>query len=225
MKYVYWAACICSCVLIIGGIVCLILFLAVIPYQHMKFYVNDASLAEFYLTNDDMLHYNLAVNISVRNSNKIERIGYNSISSKAYCYGDSLTSYSLPSFRQGTKNTTLLYPVFQGQRMLKLRGSRLRDFIHDQRDGSYSIYLYLYIDTQLKHAGGGKGDKIGFVVNCGLLKLNLLGYSSSNNQTAGTGGTFKSKRCKVHTDKDYTEKILIILFICICVLLCGGGGS
>ncbi|KAI3893334.1 hypothetical protein MKW92_017775 [Papaver armeniacum] len=191
----------------------------------MKFHVVDASLTEFYLTNDDMIHYNLAANISVRNSNKIARISYRRIRSAAYCYGDSLTSVSLPSFWQGTKNTTFLRPIFQGQTLLRPRGSHLRDFNHDQRDGSYSIYLHLYLDTQLKHAGGGKGDKIGFVVDCGLFRLNLLGSSSSSNNQTGSG-IFKTKRCKVHTDKDYTKKILIILFIvCVCILFCGGGAG
>ncbi|RZC47657.1 hypothetical protein C5167_040602, partial [Papaver somniferum] len=150
----------------------------------MKFHVLEASLTEFYLTNDDILHYNLAVNISVRNSNKIARISYRSIRSNTSCYGKDLASVSLPSFLQGTKNTTLLHPVFQGQTLLKPRGSHLRDFNHDQRDGSYSIYVYLHVKTQLKHAGGGKGDKI------------------------GTGGLYKTKRCKVHTDEDYADHIV-----------------
>ncbi|KAI3868142.1 hypothetical protein MKW92_016975 [Papaver armeniacum] len=223
MKYVYWDACICSGVLIIGGVVCLILFLAVVPYQHMKFHVLDASLTKFYLTNDDILHYNLAVNISVRNSNKIARISYHSIRSNASCYGKDLASVPLPSFLQGTKNTTLLHPVFQGQTLLKLRDSHLRDFNHDQRDGSYSIYVYLDVKTQLKNAGGGKGEEIGFRVICGLFRLHLLGSSSSNNQT-GTGGLYKTKRCKVQTDEHFNAIMLFIslffiLFVapCICI--------
>ncbi|MCL7026075.1 hypothetical protein MKW94_030374 [Papaver nudicaule] len=149
----------------------------------MKFHINDASLTEFYLTNDDILHYNLAVNISVRNINKIERDSYDKISSKTYCYGKDLALVSLPSFWQDTESTTLLHPVFQGQTSFKLRGSRLRDFNKDQRDGNYSIHLALRLRIQIKHAGGG---------------LHLLGSSSSspNNQT-GTGGLFQTKRCKL----------------------------
>ncbi|KAI3893335.1 hypothetical protein MKW92_017776 [Papaver armeniacum] len=174
----------------------------------MKFHVNDASLAKFYLTNDDILHYNLSINISVRNSNKIERISYQGIRSEIFCYGKNLALVPLPSFRQGTKNTTLLHPVFQGQTSLKLRGSHLKDFNIDQRDGSYSIYVYLYLTTQLKHAGGGKSGKSDFIVKCGLFKFRLLGSSSSSssseNQT-GIGGVFKTRRCKLYADRDDTD--------------------
>ncbi|KAI3963023.1 hypothetical protein MKW98_028963 [Papaver atlanticum] len=177
-----------SCVLIfIGGLICLYVFLAILPYQHMKFHMMDASLTEFYLTNDDILHYNLAVNISVRNSNKIDRISYRSIRSQTYCYGMKLALVSLPSFRQDTKNTTLLHHIIQ-------------DFNYDQRDEIYSIYVYLYIRTQLKHVGGGKSEKSNFIAECGLLRLILLG---SNNQK-GIGGLFKTRRCVyVEIDDSY----------------------
>ncbi|KAI3854135.1 hypothetical protein MKX03_022148 [Papaver bracteatum] len=174
----------------------------------MKFHVIDASLTEFYLTNDDILHYKLAVNISVRNSNKMERISYHHIHSYPYCYGRYLHGVPLSSFRHGTKNTTFLYPVFQGQTKLKLlRGSQLRDFNYDQRDGNYSIYVYLYLTTQLKHAVGGKSGNRDYIVKCGSFRLHLLGsssYSSSSNNQTGTSGLFKTKRCKVYRNNDDT---------------------
>ncbi|KAI3963025.1 hypothetical protein MKW98_028965 [Papaver atlanticum] len=169
----------------------------------MKFHVNDASLAKFYLTNDDILHYSLSINISVRNSNKIERISYQGIRSEIFCYGKDLALVPLPSsFRQGTKNTTLLYLVFQGQALFKLRGCHLKDFNIDQRDESYSIYVYLYLTTQSKHTGGGKSGKSDFIVKCGLFRVHLLGsFSSLDNQT-GNGGLFKTRRCKLYADRD-----------------------
>ncbi|XP_026439110.1 NDR1/HIN1-like protein 10 [Papaver somniferum] len=183
--------------ILMGGIVCIVVFLEVLPYDNMKFHVIDASLSEFYLTNDDILHYNVAVNISVRNSNKVERISYRAIRSNPSCYGKDLASISLPSFWQGTKNTTLLHFVFQGQTSVKLRGSHLRDFNYDRRDGIYSIYVYLYLITRLKYAGGGKSGGRDTVVKCGSFRLHLLGSSSSNNQT-GFGGLFHTKRCDVY---------------------------
>ncbi|KAI3963026.1 hypothetical protein MKW98_028966 [Papaver atlanticum] len=167
----------------------------------MKFHVIDASLTEFYLTNEDILHYNLAVNISVRNSNKITQILYDNIRSKPSCYGNDLGFVSLPSFRQGTKNTTLLYPVFQGQTAIKLQGSHLRDFNKDQRDGSYSIYVHIYFSLQLKHArlaSGGRSIKTDIRVKCGLLRLNLLDSSSSSNKSSEIGNLFNTKKCKVY---------------------------
>ncbi|KAI3893337.1 hypothetical protein MKW92_017778 [Papaver armeniacum] len=179
-----------------GAIVCITLFLNHIPYSHMKFYVNGASLTEFYLTDDNILHYNLAVNISVRNSNKVTRIFYHRIRSNPSCYGKDLPWVPLPSFHQGTRNTSLLHPVYQGQTSLKLRGSRLKDFNYDQRDGSYSISVYLYLETQLKLAGGGKGVLQSYIVNCGLLRLHLLDSSTSSNNQTGIRGLFKTKRCQ-----------------------------
>ncbi|KAI3868140.1 hypothetical protein MKW92_016973 [Papaver armeniacum] len=211
--------------IIFGGIVFLNLFF-ISAYENMKFHVIDASLKEFYLTNDDILHYNFAVTISVRNSNKVARISYGNIRSKIYCYGEDLGFVPLNmSFWQGPKNTTLLHPVFHGQTLFKLRDSRLEDFSYGQRDGSYIIYVYLYLTiqgqtsvilrgshlkdfihdqregsfsidfdlyltTQLKYAGGGKGDKISFIVRCGLFRLRLLGSSSSLNNQTGIGGLF-----------------------------------
>ncbi|RZC78582.1 hypothetical protein C5167_002777 [Papaver somniferum] len=192
----------CSCllttVIFIGGFVCLIVFLGVLPYKNMKFHVIDASLTKFYLTNDDILHYNLALNISLRNSNKKTSISYYYIGSTTYCYGKDLALVSLTPFRQGSKNTTVLNPVFQGKASLKLRGPDLRDFNNDQRDGSYSIHVELYLTSKLTYAGGGRGSNVGIIAKCGLLRLPLLG-SSSNNQTV-TGGVFNTnKRCKVST--------------------------
>ncbi|XP_026460790.1 NDR1/HIN1-like protein 10 [Papaver somniferum] len=167
----------------------------------MKFHVTDASLKEFYVTNDDILHYKFAVNISVRNSNKLERISYRNIRIYPYCYGNYLPWVSLTAFWQGTKNTTLLPLVlFQGQSPVKLRGSNLKNFNNDQRDGSYNIYVVMYLTTQLKHAGGAKSGKRDFIVQCELFQLHLLD-SSANNQT-GNGGLFRTKKCNVYNDND-----------------------
>ncbi|KAI3968794.1 hypothetical protein MKX01_028944 [Papaver californicum] len=175
---------------------CLYVFLVEVPYHQMKFHVIDALLAEFYLSNDDILHYNLAVNISDWNSNRIERISYHHIRFRFSCYGKVLDVVPLKSFGLGTKNTTYLHPVFHGQTLLKLRGSNLRDFNEDKRVGSYSIHVYLNLKTQLKHAGGGKSKKIKYFVDCGLFRLHLLA-SSSNKQTR-IDGLVKTKRCDLY---------------------------
>ncbi|KAI3909198.1 hypothetical protein MKX01_034942 [Papaver californicum] len=188
--------CGCSCLLIIiGGIVCLIVFLNILPFKAIKYHVIDASLTEFYLTNDEILHYNLKLNMSIRNSNKMERMFYHDIRSNPSCYGKDLASVSLPFFWQGTRNTTLLHPVFQGRTLFKPQGSHLRDFNNDQRDGNYKMDVNLYLTVQVKHAGGDKGVKLPFTVKCGLMGLQVLGSSSSNNQTR-IGGLFNTTRCK-----------------------------
>ncbi|KAI3984956.1 hypothetical protein MKX01_004724 [Papaver californicum] len=147
----------CSCllttVIFIGGFVCLIVFLGVLPYKNMK------------------------------NSNKKTSISYYYIGSTTYCY--DLVSVSLTPFPQGSKNTTVLSPVFKGQASLKLRGSDLKDFSNGQRDGSYSIYVELYLTSKLTYAGGGRSSSTSIV-------------GPSNNQTV-TGGIFNTKSCKTST--------------------------
>ncbi|KAI3963132.1 hypothetical protein MKW92_003857 [Papaver armeniacum] len=163
----------------------------------MKFHVTDASLTQFNLTSTgDTLDYNLAVNITVRNSNKKIGIWYDKMESGTNCYGKDMGLVLLTPFRQGHKNTTLLRAVFQGKTSLRLQGSDLTDFNDDQRNGrSYSIFLTLSGLVRLRWPGGAKSRQFSFKVNCGSLKLPLLPNSSTMNQTVITA--LLNKRCKV----------------------------
>ncbi|XP_048546181.1 uncharacterized protein LOC125525214 [Triticum urartu] len=81
--------------------------------------VDSASLASLDL-NGNSLRYNLTVDLSCRNSNRLS-ISYLDVGASASYNGTSLglAGNSLPgSFRQGPKNTTVLHAVFQGMVMV-----------------------------------------------------------------------------------------------------------
>ncbi|MCL7032873.1 hypothetical protein MKW94_017343 [Papaver nudicaule] len=183
----------------IVAIVCSYIFLFLVPYENIKFHVRDASLTQFNLTSDDdTLHYHLAVNITVRNTNKKIGVRYDNITSTANCYGKDFGLVSLTPFRQGHKNTTLLRAVFQGNTSLRLQGSQLMDFTNDQRNGNYSIFLKLDGLLMLKYHGGGSGSNIqwNYNVRCGLLRLPLSLANSSTDQ-AVYPRLFNKRRCKL----------------------------
>ncbi|KAF7046885.1 hypothetical protein CFC21_055880 [Triticum aestivum] len=82
--------------------------------------VDSASLASLDL-NGNSLRYNLAVDLSFRNSNRLLSISYLDVGASASYNGTSLglAGNSLPgSFRQGANNTTVLHAVFQGMVMV-----------------------------------------------------------------------------------------------------------
>ncbi|MCL7032872.1 hypothetical protein MKW94_017342 [Papaver nudicaule] len=168
-----------------------------VPYDNIKFHVRDASLTQFNLTGDHTLDYHLAVNITVRNSNKkIGTIQYDTITSRTNCYGKGLGLVSLTPFTQGHKKTTLLRRVFQGKTSLKLQGSHLMDFTNDQRNGNYSIILKLDGLAKMKYPGGGISTQWNYYVVCGLLRLPLLLANSSTDQ-AIYARLFITRRCKL----------------------------
>ncbi|MCL7023040.1 hypothetical protein MKW94_003189 [Papaver nudicaule] len=176
----------------------------------MKFHVMDALLTQFYLTSDDILQYNLALNIFVRNSDKMTGISYSYIDAAAYCYGKNVALVPLMPFQQDSKNTTLLRPVFRGQTSFKLLGSDLVQFSNDQRDGRYPIYIKLHLKSKLLY-GGERSSSTDGTVNCGWLRLPLLGSSSDNNQTV-IG--FKTERCRVIVHGIYiTIRIIVEISI------------
>ncbi|GKV50596.1 hypothetical protein SLEP1_g57299 [Rubroshorea leprosula] len=67
---------------VILGLAALIFWLIFRP-NIVKFHVTDASLTQFNLTSDNNLHYNLALNITVRNPNKKIGIYYDRIEANA----------------------------------------------------------------------------------------------------------------------------------------------
>lgn len=91
-------------------------------YRPDHFYptVDSAVLATLNLTTDEPpnLQYDLAVNVSFRNSHSRLSIRYLDISATAFCgSGTKLgpADDALPTpFRQGPKNTTVLHPAFRG---------------------------------------------------------------------------------------------------------------
>ncbi|KAG2686700.1 hypothetical protein I3760_09G019400 [Carya illinoinensis] len=119
--------------------------------NEVKFHVTDASLTQFnFSTGDNNLHYNLALNVSVRNPNKRIGIYYDRIEANAYYQGQRFDTETLTPFYQGHKNTTVLSPVFQGQRLLTLGSRDVSKFDSEKTDGTFGVSLRLNLRIRAK---------------------------------------------------------------------------
>ncbi|KAE8099242.1 hypothetical protein FH972_017239 [Carpinus fangiana] len=167
--------------------------LLILTPKSFKIHVTDAFLAQFNLTtNNYTLHYNLALNISIRNSNK--RIGfyYDTIHANGYYYYPyRFGAVSLTPFYQGHKNTSVLSPVFHGrQRLYFLESSELiPKFNNDTSDGVYRIAVELYLSFRTKGERWIKNGHFNPVINCDL-KVPL----SSNGKSAAR---FETTECEL----------------------------
>lgn len=165
-------------ILIIVGLAAFVFWLVFRPNE-VKFHVTDASLTQFNFGTNNTLHYNLALNISVRNPNK--RIGfyYDSFEANAYYQGQRFNTQSLTPFYQGHKNTTVLNPVFQGQQLVLLGSSEVSNFDSDKTDGVFGINVKLNLRIRAK-LGWIKVGHFKPKIKCGLnVPLKSNGTSSS----------------------------------------------
>lgn len=156
-------SCCCGCIFdCILGIICKILttiivivvivgllFWLIVRPNVLKFHVTDAALNQFSYANNT-LRYDLALNISVRNPNRRVGIYYDSVEAVALYQDVRFASRTLEPFFQHTKNTTLLSPVFKGQRVAPLsaeQGSKLEE---EKGAGVYSIDAKLFMTVRFK---------------------------------------------------------------------------
>lgn len=130
-------------IVVILGIIVLVLWLVLRPAQ-IKVHVDNATLTQFNLTNSNMLHYNLSLDISVRNPNRRVGIYYDRLEARAFFNGQRLNTVSLPTFYQGHKNTTMLYPTFNGQQLLVLNADGTSKFSQQRNDGSFEVEVKIY---------------------------------------------------------------------------------
>ncbi|KAI3957979.1 hypothetical protein MKW98_020621 [Papaver atlanticum] len=149
-------------ILIALGLAVLIVWLILRPINHLKFNVTDASLTQFNITGNDMLHYDLAVDLNLRNPNKKIGVYYDQIEARAFYDGRRFDSVMLTPFYQGHKNTTILRPVFKGQRLLpNVQGEYNKDMV----DGKFNVEVKLYLKMRFK-AGVVKTTKFKPRVKC-----------------------------------------------------------
>lgn len=174
-------------VVIIVGIAVLLFWLIVRPNK-VKFHVVDASLTEFNLTSDNILQYNLTVNMTVRNPNKRIGIYFDRIEAQAY-YEDALfDSVELERYYQGHKSTHTLNPEFTGENSVSLGASELSNFNSEKASGTYSIDVKLRLRIRFK-LGILKIGTFKPKVTCDLkVPLDSDGTSS---------GTFQTTKCDV----------------------------
>ncbi|KAE9619559.1 hypothetical protein Lal_00039795 [Lupinus albus] len=157
--------CCCGCIFsIICKILTFILVLVVIAAiliwfivrpNVLKFHVTEANLTEFnYTTSDNInngsLHYNLALNISIRNPNSRLGIYYDSIEPNALYEGVRFGSQNLEPFFQHKKSTSFLGPVFKGEQVMSLGETQVSKLNKEKESGVYGIGVQLKIKLRFK---------------------------------------------------------------------------
>jgi hypothetical protein len=85
----------------------------IIHPNYVKFTVTDASLTQFNFKNNITLHYDLALNITIRNPNRRVGIYYDNIETFVFYKDVRFGSQTLGTFFQRHKNTSFLSPTFR----------------------------------------------------------------------------------------------------------------
>ncbi|KAJ6698426.1 hypothetical protein OIU79_011856 [Salix purpurea] len=164
------------------GLFILIVWLIFRPINRVKLHVTDVVLTQFNHT-DNILRFNLAANISIRNPNKKIGIHYDRIEAKAFYVDQRFGYQALTPFYQGHKNTSVLNVVFKGQQPLTLQGEDLTQFNQEKTSGLYSIALELSMRIRFK-VGKVKTVRFRPKMDCDDLKipLNKSPVAGSNNK-------------------------------------------
>uniref|UniRef100_A0A1D1YLU0 Putative syntaxin-24 n=1 Tax=Anthurium amnicola TaxID=1678845 RepID=A0A1D1YLU0_9ARAE len=175
--------------MILLGVLVIVLWLALRP-SDIKFRVTSASLAQFNLTSspgdgNNNLLYNLTTVVSIRNPNKRVGVYYDWLEATAEFEGERFAWTPLPSFYQGHKNTTTLYPSFAGSSAINLSGSDVSDFGMQQQAGAFEVTLRLRARYRFK-IRSIKTRRTTMKVRCYLTV-----------PRAGTGRSFSETKCKV----------------------------
>ncbi|KAG9455042.1 hypothetical protein H6P81_007946 [Aristolochia fimbriata] len=136
-----------------AGIAALVLWLVYRPTK-MKVYVDKAALTQFNLTtninNNNVLQYNLTLEMTLRNPNRRIGIYYDRLEAAAYYRGKRLRSTYLPTFYQGHKNTTRLFPAFAGGDFIPLSGSDVRRFERERSEGYFDVEVRIKARIRFK---------------------------------------------------------------------------
>lgn len=169
---------------ILGSFIFWFIFLT----KEVEFKVTDASLTQFdFNTNNNTLNYNLALNITLRNSNKKVGIYYRRVEAIAFYKKKWFATVSLTPFYQGHKNTTILRPVFEGQQVLWLKPRDVSSFNAENSSGVYIIDVKLSFKIRVRY---GKFKTLRYKppkIDCPL----QVPLSSNGNSTNG----FKTTWC------------------------------
>ncbi|KAF3790851.1 hypothetical protein EJ110_NYTH15797 [Nymphaea thermarum] len=128
---------------------------------------DKALLKKFSITNKNILNFNLALDVRVRNPNKKIGIYYESLEAVAFYRGEKLGSVSVPSFYQDPENTTYGHPVFRGQFPAGRGYGVFRDYISGRHQRWFQI-------------GPLSAGRYEPEVNC-LLLVHLSSVTSSKN--------------------------------------------
>ncbi|KAM2565310.1 hypothetical protein TB1_007959 [Malus domestica] len=148
----------CFCIFyntIFCSVLALLIFVFIFNPQEPKFTITDASLTRFNFTDDNnTLHYNLALNITIRNPNRRVGIYYRRIQVIANYRKKRFAMVTLPSapFYQGHKNTTILNHVLvEGQQLVVFGERDLSQLNLEAAAGLYSIDLKLALRVRARY--------------------------------------------------------------------------
>ncbi|KAK9946070.1 hypothetical protein M0R45_011551 [Rubus argutus] len=206
----------------VAGVIVLALIHSFVPYT-AKFGVTDASLTQYNFTNNSSitLHYDLDLNITVRNRNRMYGIFYDNLQIMVYYQKNHhmLGTLNLTSFYQGKKNTTHL--------TLSLKLGQLRlDHVLSNNDGAIT---YHDIDIEL-HVRNSYKAKFTLKRNSDItchLEVPLISHTSDNrsqsaNTNTNTSNFQTTDRC-YYSAGENNFGLLQIFFIlglaCVLVLI------
>ncbi|KAF3790587.1 YLS9 protein [Nymphaea thermarum] len=113
-----------------------------------------ASLTKFSFTNKNILNFDLALDVRVRNPNKKIGIYYESLEAVAFYEGERLGAVSVPSFYQEPENTTHVHPVFRGQFPAGRGYGVFRDYILGRHQGWFEAEVKFFTKFWLKSSNG-----------------------------------------------------------------------
>lgn len=176
-------------IIIAFGIAALVFWLIFRP-NLVKFHVTEAELTQFELApNNSLLTYNLKINLTIRNPNKKIGIYYEKVEATAIYENERFAVEYFGPFYQGHKNTTMLSPVFDGQRAVVLGAKGLSNYNSDENARVYNIDVKLQLRVKYK-VGSLKTFQFKPRIKCEL-KVPL----SSN---GSTGSNFETTKCDMN---------------------------
>ncbi|XP_031472765.1 NDR1/HIN1-like protein 3 [Nymphaea colorata] len=176
-------------IVIVLAIAALVVWLVLRP-TNLVFYAENAYVTSFNLTNAGILTYDLKMDMSLRNPNKKVGVYYEDVEVLAFYGGQRFGWINLPSFYQGHKNTTMIYPAFGGKPTMISEGSVGNEFNRDSVKQLYHIVVKLKTNMKFK-VGSLKTNKFSARIVCDLL-VPLAATNSS-----GEVG-FSRTKCDLH---------------------------
>ncbi|XP_058185482.1 NDR1/HIN1-like protein 6 [Rhododendron vialii] len=167
-----WCKCFCWTISLLIFLILVLGILAAIIYfvfkpKIPKYSVDDLTITQFSLNNDNTLYATFDVNITARNPNKKIGIYYESGSSISVWYvSTQLCQGSLPKFYQGHQNTTVLTVALTGQ--TQDAANLLQSLQAQQQTGSIPLRMRATVPVRIK-LGSLKLTKWKFLVRCNLV--------------------------------------------------------
>nr|DAD48400.1 TPA_asm: hypothetical protein HUJ06_018337 [Nelumbo nucifera] len=150
-----WKPFLFICVMIIIGLgfifwISYFIFWLLVHPKKVECHVVNASFVEFNQSTDGMLHYNLALNMSLRNPNNKLGIYYSQIEGNAYFHKLLIGNVTLIPFHQGHNNTSILNPVFKGESPALQDTSQLDNFNAEKTAGIFQVEVELLLRTKYR---------------------------------------------------------------------------